>query len=115
MAAAPAIIKFVGGSAADAMRQTRDMYKITLGTLCFLKSVEPLLGTHRPCVAGRNAEFALAALDFAGTPTAIDARRVADSGIAPVINTGVAHKKAGVGQVGAGICQAPLSVFNKVR
>ncbi len=34
-----------------------------------------------------------------------------DSGIAPVINTGIAHKQPGIGQVGAGIALAPLSPF----
>jgi hypothetical protein len=47
-----------------------------------------------------------------GTPTGIDARRVVDSGIAPVINTGIAHRRAGVGQIGAGIARAPLAAFS---
>jgi hypothetical protein len=92
MAAAPAIVRFVGGTAADAQRYTREMFGITLG---------------------RNAEYALPALNFAGTPTAIDARRVVESGIAPVINTGIAHHEAGVGQIGAGIARAPLACFEQ--
>ncbi len=48
-----------------------------------------------------------------GTPTGIDARRVVDSGIAPVINTGIAHREAGVGQIGAGIARAPLACFGQ--
>jgi hypothetical protein len=90
MAAAPAIVRFVGGTAADALNFTREMYRITLE---------------------RNAAFALPPLGFAGTPTGIDARRVVESGVQPVINTGIAHKLPGVGQIGAGIARAPLSCF----
>ena len=90
MAAAPAIVRFVGGTAGDALEFTRLMGRITLG---------------------RNPSYALPSLSFAGTPTGIDARRVVDSGIAPVINTGIAHRQAGVGQIGAGIARAPLACF----
>lgn len=90
MAAAPAIVRFVGGKAADAIRYTEEMGRITLG---------------------RNPDFALPSLSFAGTPTGIDLRRVVDSGTAPVINTGIAHRLPGVGQIGAGIARAPLECF----
>jgi hypothetical protein len=91
MAAAPAVAGFVGaGGFADALGYTRAMAEIT----------------H-----ARNPRWAIAALEFAGVPTGIDIRRVVDSGIAPAINTGIAHRKAGVGQVGAGIARAPLACF----
>jgi hypothetical protein len=90
MAAAPAIVRFVGGAPEDAIGNTREMYGITLA---------------------RNAEFALPTLGFVGTPTAIDARRVVESGVAPLINTGIAHREAGVGQIGAGLTRAPLACF----
>jgi hypothetical protein len=90
MAAAPAIVRFIGGIPEDALNYTRQMYGITLA---------------------RNDAYAIPALGFLGTPTGIDARRVVDSGIAPVINTGVAHREAGIGQVGAGIIRAPLACF----
>jgi len=90
MASAPAIVRFVGGTAADALNYTREMYRITLE---------------------RNPAFALPPLGFAGSPTGIDARRVVESGVQPVINTGIAHKLPGVGQIGAGIARAPLSCF----
>jgi hypothetical protein len=90
MAAAPAIVQFVGGTPQDAIAHTDEMSHITLG---------------------RNGALTLPALDFAGTPAGIDARRVVDSGIAPVINTGIAHREAGIGQIGAGITRAPLSCF----
>ena len=90
MASAPAIVRFVGGTAEEALEYTREMYRITLT---------------------RNAGFSLPALGFAGTPTGIDVRRVVESGVAPVINTGIAHKEAGIGQIGAGIARAPLACF----
>ena len=92
MAAAPAIVKFVGGSAQDALANTLAMTHITLR---------------------RNGAFTLPALDFAGTPACIDARLVVDTGILPVINTGIAHKEPGVGQIGAGVTRAPLECFAK--
>jgi hypothetical protein len=32
--------------------------------------------------------------------------------VLPIINTGIAHRQAGVGQIGAGITTAPMSCFN---
>ena len=91
MAAAPAVVGFVGaGSAAEADGYTRRMYEITLA---------------------RNPEWTIPALDFAGVPTGIDARRVVATGIAPTINTGIAHREPGIGQVGAGVVRAPMDCF----
>jgi hypothetical protein len=59
----------------------------------------------------RNPEYTIPALGFAGTPTGIDLRRVVESGVAPVINTGIAHREPGIGQIGAGIARAPLGCF----
>jgi len=87
----PAIVQFVGGTPADATANSRRMLSITLGN---------------------NPAFTLPALNFGGTPAGIDARLVIDSGILPIINTGIAHKKAGVGQIGAGITTAPMECFN---
>jgi len=92
MAAAPAIVKFVGGTPQDALAHTLAMGHITL------------------C---RNDAFTLPALDFAGTPACIDVRRVVDTGILPVINTGIAHREPGVGQIGAGVTHAPLACFTE--
>ena len=92
MAAAPAIVKFVGGTAQDALANTLSMTHITLR---------------------RNGAFTLPALDFAGTPACIDVRRVVDTGILPVINTGIAHREAGIGQIGAGVTRAPLGCFTQ--
>jgi hypothetical protein len=93
MAASPAVAGFVGaGSAAAALDHTRDMMEIT---------------------AGQNPEWTIAALDFAGVPTGIDIRRVVETGIVPTINTGIAHREAGIGQVGAGIVGAPMACFTQ--
>jgi hypothetical protein len=91
MAASPAIVQFVGGTPADATANSRRMLSITLG---------------------QNPAFTLPSLDFGGTPAGIDARLVIDSGVLPIINTGIAHRKAGVGQIGAGITTAPSTCFN---
>jgi hypothetical protein len=92
MAAAPAIVQFVGGSADDALAVTDEMAAITLG---------------------RNNALTLPALDFAGTPAGIDVRRVVDTNILPAINTGIAHRDAGIGQVGAGLTRAPMACFTE--
>ncbi len=91
MAASPAIVQFVGGTPADATANSRRMLTITLGA---------------------NPAFTLPPLNFGGTPAGIDARLVADSGVLPIINTGIAHREAGVGQIGAGITTAPMACFN---
>ena len=83
-------VKFVGGTPADAVRHSLTMRQITL--------------TQHPA-------FTLPTLNFAGSAAGIDARRVVDRGVLPVINTGIAHKQAGVGQIGAGITTAPLTCF----
>ncbi|NNE86147.1 MAG: DUF1116 domain-containing protein [Alphaproteobacteria bacterium] len=90
MAASPAIVQFVGGSASDAIANTRQMSHITIG---------------------RNNSFTLPQLDFGATPAGIDIRKVIDTGIEPVINTGIAHCEAGIGQIGAGITHAPMACF----
>jgi hypothetical protein len=93
MAAAPAVAGFVGaGGFQDALAYTRSMAEIS---------------------ATRNPKWTIPALEFAGTPTGIDIRRVVETGIAPAINTGIAHKRAGVGQVGAGVARAPLACFEQ--
>jgi len=93
MAASPAVAGFVGaGSAAEAFNTTRRMYEITVA---------------------RNADWTLPTLDFAGTPMGIDIRKVLETGLAPVINTGIAHRQPGLGQVGAGVVRAPLACFEQ--
>ena len=90
MAAAPAIVKFVGGTPADAIRYTTEMYEIT---------------------SEENKNFMIPTMDFRGTPTGIDVLKVIETGILPRINTGMAHKDPGIGQVGAGLVMAPMECF----
>jgi hypothetical protein len=90
MAAAPAIVRFVGGSVPDALRTSRLMYEITLS---------------------ENPAYALPILEFRGAPTGIDVTRVLRTGVLPQINTGMAGKVAGTGQVGAGLVKPPLECF----
>jgi hypothetical protein len=93
MAAAPAVAGFVGaGGFQDALDYSRAMSEIS---------------------AARNPKWQIPALDFAGVATGIDVRRVLETGIAPAINTGIAHRKAGIGQVGAGVARAPLACFEQ--
>jgi hypothetical protein len=90
MAAAPAISQVVGGTAQTARQATLEMYEITLE---------------------ENPNHQIPQLDFRGSPTGIDVRRVVETGIQPLINTGIAHRQAGIGQVGAGLVRAPLEPF----
>ena len=89
MAAAPAIVQFVGGSPQLATNTTREMYEITPA----------------------SKHFTIPALDFRGTPPGIDVRKVMETGILPPINTGIAHKEPGVGMVGAGLLRAAGQCF----
>ncbi|MGV8038937.1 MAG: DUF1116 domain-containing protein [Thermoanaerobaculaceae bacterium] len=91
MAAAPAIVQFVGGTAGDALATTNAMGRIT---------------------AGRNPAWAIPALGFAGTPIGIDVRTVEELNLLPTINTGIAHRDPGVGQVGAGLVHPPWECFH---
>jgi hypothetical protein len=93
MAAAPAVAGFVGaGGFSDAVATSRAMGEIALA---------------------RHPQWTIPALEFAGAPIGIDVRRVVETRIAPAINTGIAHRRAGVGQVGAGVARAPLACFEK--
>ncbi len=92
MAAAPAIVTFISGTPKDAIDTTLDMYEITFA---------------------EHKHFTIPALDFRGTPTGIDIRKVIEKGILPRVNTGVAHKDPGVGQVGAGVVTPPASIFEE--
>lgn len=90
MAAAPAIVRFVGGEPADAVRNTLQMYEIALA---------------------EHPSYQVPVLGFRGTPVGIDATLVVRTGIVPIVNTGIAGREPGVGQVGAGLVTPPMSVF----
>jgi hypothetical protein len=91
MAAAPAITQFVGGTPRMAVEATLEMYEITFT---------------------EHEGFTIPNLNFRGTPLGIDVRRVAETGILPRLNTGIAHKDPGVGMVGAGVLRAPEKCFS---
>jgi hypothetical protein len=92
LAAAPAIVQFIGGTPKDAANYTLEMYEIT---------------------EGENNMFTIPALNFRGTPTGIDILKVAETGVTPVLDTGAAHREPGKGQVGAGIVRMPAEAFLK--
>jgi hypothetical protein len=90
MAAAPAIVTFISGTPQDALNATLEMYEITVA---------------------EHKHFTIPPLDFRGTPTGIDIRKVVELGITPRVNTGIAHKEPGIGQVGAGLVRPPMKIF----
>lgn len=93
MIAAPGVTRFVGaGGFDDALSTSNEMMEICID---------------------QNTNFPVPTWNFQGICLGIDARKVVETGITPVINTGIAHKKAGVGQVGAGTVRAPLACFEK--
>lgn len=92
MAGAPAVVEYVGGTPQFALETTMKMYEIT---------------------AGENQAFKLPSLNFRGTPLGIDIRKVVRTGITPVINTGIACRRPGVGQIGAGLTAVPMACFEQ--
>jgi Protein of unknown function (DUF1116) len=89
-AGSPAVAAFVGGTMADARATTEE-----LDLVC----------------AGRSTRLRMPIVDLRGTPLGVDARRVVELGITPKITTGVLHTSAGIGQVGAGVAEAPVTCF----
>ena len=93
MIAAPAVTRFVGaGGYEDALNTSNEMTEITID---------------------RNPNYIIPNWNFRGTCLGIDARLVVEKGITPVINTGIAHKIAGFGQIGAGTVHPPIEAFQK--
>jgi hypothetical protein len=90
VAASQAVLQSIGGTVAESLQITRSMYEIT---------------------CAENPVFQIPALGFRGTPLGIDAREVVHTGILPVINTGIAHREPGVGQIGAGSVRPPMDPF----
>ncbi len=92
IAASPAIVQFVGGSPEDALGISRQMYEIALA---------------------EHGAYQIPSLNFRGTPVGIDLLKVVEKGVLPFIDTGVAHRNPGVGQVGAGVLSAPMEPFQR--
>lgn len=89
---APAIVQFVGGTVTDALTYVKKMYEITWS---------------------ENRNYTIPFLNFRGTPAGVDIRKVVETGILPIITTGIAHKERGRGQIGAGIANPPMICFEK--
>jgi hypothetical protein len=92
MAAAPAIVRVVGGGAEDALEATRAMYDISWS---------------------ESRSYQIPSLGFRGTPFGIDVREVVHTRVLPFVNTGIAHREPGVGQIGAGVVKPPMEAFVK--
>jgi hypothetical protein len=92
MASAPAIVTFVSGTPQDALDATMEMYEITYA---------------------EHKNFTIPVLGFRGTPTGVDLRKVIETGITPRVNTGIAHKEPGIGQIGAGLVRPPMEIFEQ--
>jgi hypothetical protein len=91
LAAAPAITQFIGGTPEMGRQVTEEMYGITLG---------------------EHPRYTIPALDYRGTPVGIDLVKVARSRVTPMLDTGIAHKEPGIGQIGAGIVRVPIEPFD---
>jgi len=90
-AASPAVAAFLGRGIDQAIATTEEM-----ATIC----------------AGESTRFQIPYLDFRGTPLGVDVRKVVERALTPRINTGILHARDGIGQIGAGIAEAPLDCFH---
>ena len=70
MAAAPAIVQFVGGQVQDAINYSTQMYEITVG---------------------EGSAYKIPSLDFRGSATGIDLLKVVETGIRPIINPAIGY------------------------
>ena len=89
---APGILTFTGGTAAQALAFSRDMYAISVG---------------------KSPDFLMPALDFQGAAVGIDIRKVVQTNVVPVIDTAIAHKEPGHSIIGGGIVRPPFECFAK--
>jgi Protein of unknown function (DUF1116) len=92
LAAAPAITQFIGGTPSLGKKYTDEMYGITWA---------------------EHPRYTIPALDFRGTPLGVDLLKVARSRVTPVLDTGIAHREPGIGQIGAGIVRVPIEPFDR--
>lgn len=92
LGSAPGILSLVGGTVAQAMSYTREMREITVGT---------------------HPDYRLPTFDYQEIVIGIDIRKVVRTGIAPIIDTAIAHKDPGHPKIGAGLLRAPMECFRK--
>jgi len=90
MAGAPAVVEYIGGTAQFALETTLKMYEITVS---------------------EHENYKLPPVNFRGAPLGIDIQKVVETGITPVINTGIACRRPGIGQIGAGLTATPMECF----
>jgi hypothetical protein len=90
LVAAPALSRFTGGDPTQSPRIVDELRRVTRGT---------------------STRWLVPSEGFADTPLGIDVARVERTGVAPLVNDGLAHRTAGVGQVGAGLTRLPLEPF----
>ena len=89
-AAAFPLQAYQGGSPERMVERNLEMYRIT---------------------AAEHPTFKIPFLRYRGTPAGIDVLRVADTGITPVMDVGIAGR--GGGQIGAGSFRAPIEPFRE--
>lgn len=87
-ACALSLQEYQGGSPEVMIERNREMYTIA----------------H-----GENSSYRIPLFSFRGTPTGIDARKVLESGVLPVMDVGLAGRDGG--QIGAGVIRAPRECF----
>ena len=92
MAAAPAIVRVVGGGADGRLEATRSMYDISWG---------------------ESRSYQSRSSASAGRRSGSTCREVVHTRLLPFVNTGIAHREPGVGQIGAGVVKPPMEAFVK--
>lgn len=93
MIAAPGVTRFVGTGGMEAARVvSEEVAEIYLE---------------------RNTQLQIPSWNFQGACLGLDIRHAVETSITPPINTGIAHKGAGIGQIGAGAVWVPLACFEQ--
>ncbi|MCW2620751.1 MAG: YahG/YlbE-like protein [Frankiales bacterium] len=82
--------EYQGGSPEVMIERNREMYQIA----------------H-----GESADYRIPLFSFRGTPAGIDARKVLETGVLPVMDVGLAGRDGG--QIGAGVIRAPRECFEQ--
>ena len=90
LAGAPGILAQTGGTFEEALAYSRQMYDITVGV---------------------SPDYQIPALDFKGAPVGIDIRKVVETGIVPVLDSAMAHREPGYGNLGTGLVRPSIECF----
>lgn len=92
LSAAPAISSFLGTSQSDS---------------------ENIVETMRRVCAGTSSRFVIPSGGYVGTPLGIDVSKVVSAATSPIVEYGLAHKRPGIGQIGAGLTEVPMAPFEQ--